>query len=162
VQTYLPYPDFAASARVLDPRRLGRQRVEALQVLRALTTPGSAWCHHPAVLMWRGHAEALGSYGVTVCRAWFVLGFADSCELRLREELARVGVAAPRPQEELAAPAALPPWLGDRRCTAATGRTWSARTRPSTRSASLTCPTTCPMCGRCGRRRGTPSRGRSR
>ena len=99
MQTYLPYADFAASARALDPRRLGRQRVEALQVLRALTTPGSAWRHHPAVLMWRGHAEALGSYGVTVCRAWFVLGFADSCELRLREELAAAG--------------ALPPWLGD-------------------------------------------------
>jgi hypothetical protein len=63
--------------------------------------------------MWRGHAEALGSYGVTVCRAWFVLGFADSYELRLREELARVGVAAPRPQEELADAGALPPWLGD-------------------------------------------------
>ena len=32
LQTYLPYPDFAASARALDPRRLGGQRVEALQV----------------------------------------------------------------------------------------------------------------------------------
>ena len=41
--------------------------------------------------MWRSHSEALGCYGVTVCRAWFVLGFADSCELRLQEELARSG-----------------------------------------------------------------------
>jgi len=86
LQTFLPFPEFAASARALDPRRLGKQRVEALQVLRALTTPGYGWRHHPAVLMWKGHEEALGSYGVTVCRAWFVLGFADTCELKLREE----------------------------------------------------------------------------
>jgi hypothetical protein len=113
VQTYLPYPDFAASARVLDPRRLGRQRGEALQILRALTTTGSGWRHHPAVQMWRGYPEALGSYGVTMCRAWFVLGFADTCELKLREELAQVGVAAPRTQQDLAEAGALPPWLGD-------------------------------------------------
>jgi hypothetical protein len=40
VQTFLPYPDFAASAAsaaALDSKRLGKQRVEALQVLRALT-----------------------------------------------------------------------------------------------------------------------------
>jgi hypothetical protein len=63
--------------------------------------------------MWRGYEEALGTYGVTVCRAWFVRGFADTCELQLREELARIGVAAPRSQEELGAAGALPPWLGD-------------------------------------------------
>jgi Pyrimidine dimer DNA glycosylase len=113
VQTYLPYPDFAASARVLDPRRLGRQRGEALQILQALTTAGSGWRHHPAVQMWRGYPEALGSYGMTMCRAWFVLGFADTCELKLREELAHVGVAAPRSQRELAEAGALPQWLGD-------------------------------------------------
>jgi Pyrimidine dimer DNA glycosylase len=98
---------------VLDQRRLGKQRVEALQVLRGLTGQDHGWRHHPAVLMWRGYEEALGSYGVTVCRTWFVRGFADTCELKLREELNRIGVAAPRPQPELAAADALPPWLGD-------------------------------------------------
>src|SRR4029450_2243860 len=48
LQTFLPYPDFAASAQALDQRRLGKQRVEALQVLRGLTTPGNGWGHHPA------------------------------------------------------------------------------------------------------------------
>ena len=37
MQTFLPHPDFAATARVLDKRRLGKQRVEAIQVLRGLT-----------------------------------------------------------------------------------------------------------------------------
>jgi Pyrimidine dimer DNA glycosylase len=39
MQTFLPYPDFVACARVLDSRRLGKQRVEALQILRALLVP---------------------------------------------------------------------------------------------------------------------------
>ena len=51
MQTFLPYPDFTASAAALDPRRLGKQRVEALQVLRGLTVAGYGWRHHPAVRM---------------------------------------------------------------------------------------------------------------
>jgi hypothetical protein len=46
VQTFLPYADLAESAAALDDRRLGRQRVEALQVLRALTRSPYGWEHH--------------------------------------------------------------------------------------------------------------------
>jgi hypothetical protein len=49
VQTFLPYADFRRSAEVLDPKRLGKQRVECLQVLRGLTVPTYGWRHHPAV-----------------------------------------------------------------------------------------------------------------
>ncbi|MEU7740966.1 MSMEG_6728 family protein [Nonomuraea sp. NPDC049158] len=59
MQTFLPYPDFARTAAVLDPLRLGKQRVEALQILRALTIPGYGWRHHPAVRMWASYEEAL-------------------------------------------------------------------------------------------------------
>src|SRR4051812_11825960 len=34
MQTFLPYADFAETARVLDPKRLGNQRTEALGILR--------------------------------------------------------------------------------------------------------------------------------
>jgi hypothetical protein len=54
VQTFLPYPDLRASCVVLDDRRLGKQRVETFQILRALTWPEYAWKNHPAVRMWRG------------------------------------------------------------------------------------------------------------
>jgi len=37
MQTFLPYPDFAQSLRVLDSRRLGKQRLEAMQLLRAIS-----------------------------------------------------------------------------------------------------------------------------
>ena len=37
MQTFLPYPSFDASAKVLDYRRLGKQRVEAYQILNTIT-----------------------------------------------------------------------------------------------------------------------------
>lgn len=99
---------------MLDQRRLGKQRVEALQVLRGLTVPGYGWRHHPAVRMWAGYEEALTRYGLEICRAWSGAGRRDTCAGLLRAELhgAR-GVAAPRTQRDLAAAGALPPWLGD-------------------------------------------------
>ena len=48
MQTFLPYPSFEQSAAVLDDRRLGKQRVEALQVVRALTRATYGWKNHPA------------------------------------------------------------------------------------------------------------------
>jgi len=112
VQTFLPYADFGATARALDDRRLGKQRVETLQILRALTRPVYGWKHHPVVLMWAGHEEALVAYGVTVCEEWRRRGYADTCLIKIVDDAERGGVAATRTQAELAA-AAIPPWLGD-------------------------------------------------
>jgi hypothetical protein len=114
VQTFLPYADFAATARVLDPRRLGKQRVETLQTLRGLTVPGYGWRHHPAVRMWRGYEEALTRYGLEICRRWCEAGHRDTCAASLSAEFqAASGLATPRIQPELARAGALPPWLGD-------------------------------------------------
>jgi hypothetical protein len=113
VQTFLPYPDFERSARALDARRLGKQRVEVIQVLRALTRPGYGWANHPAVLMWRGYEEALGRYGLTCCEVWLELGHGDTCATTIAEDLRAAGVTAVRSQAQLAEAHALPPWLGD-------------------------------------------------
>jgi hypothetical protein len=114
MQTFLPYPDFVASAAVLDPRRLGKQRVEALQVLRGLTVAGYGWRHHPAVRMWSGYEEALVRYGLEVCAVWTASGHADTCAASLVTGFGRErpdgGV---RTQGQLAAAGELPPWLGD-------------------------------------------------
>ena len=106
-------PTSNVSARTLDPKRLGKQRVETLQVVRALTRPGYGWANHPAVLMWKGFEEALGRYGLTCCRAWTELGFGDTCAITIATDLRAAGVATVRTQAELAAAGALPPWLGD-------------------------------------------------
>ena len=114
MQTFLPYPDFAETARVLDRRRLGKQRVETLQVQRALVVPGHGWRHHPAVRMWSGHEEALVRYGLEVCSAWRAEGFLDTCEATMRSDLALAkGITDVRSQQELAAAGELPGWLGD-------------------------------------------------
>ncbi len=115
MQTFLPYADFARSASVLDTSRLGKQRVEVIQIVRALTVPSYAWKQHPAVLMWEGHEEALGAYGMAVVDRWCGLGFADTCAATIRADLATAGVRSIRSQAELAAAGELPPWLHDER-----------------------------------------------
>jgi hypothetical protein len=116
VQTFLPYENFRASAAVLDQRRLGKQRVEALQILRGLTVPGYGWRHHPAVKMWAGYEEALVRYGLDVCGQWCATGRADTCATTITADLATAGgPIAVRSQDALAAAGELPPWLGDER-----------------------------------------------
>lgn len=114
MQTFLPYADFLRSAQVLDDRRLGKQRVEAMQIIRALTRPSYGWQHHPAVLMWRGYEEALGSYAVTICSEWCQRGHADTCEAKILDDLEAAAIPVPpRGQKDLGNDGALPRWLGD-------------------------------------------------
>jgi hypothetical protein len=112
VQTFLPSRSFARSARLLDSRRLGKQRVEVLQILRALHLEDYGWRNHPAVCMWRGHTDALVSYGVEVTREWLRRGYADTVLGQLVEFAKR---GTPRSQDELASSGLLPPWLGSAR-----------------------------------------------
>ena len=97
MQTFLPLPSFSDSARVLDPRRLGKQRVEAWQVLRVLWGETKGWRHHPTVLQWRGYEGALAEYGRAICLEWVQRGYADTM-------LDRFPAPGSPP---------LPPWLGD-------------------------------------------------
>ena len=113
MQTFLPYPDFGRSARVLDVKRLGKQRVEVIQIVRALTRPAYGWAQHPAVLMWKGSEEALGRYGLVCCEVWTGLGFGDTCAATIATDLAEAGVDRIRSQDDLAEAGALPAWLGD-------------------------------------------------
>jgi hypothetical protein len=80
MQTFLPYKSFIKSAKCLDYKRLGKQRVEAKQIYLALTNPGSSrWENHPAVRMWKGYEQALVVYGIAVCTEWkYGRGFKDN------------------------------------------------------------------------------------
>jgi hypothetical protein len=112
MQTFLPFPSFDESARVLDGPRLGKQRVETLQILRALVVPTYGWQRHPAVGMWRGHVPALTAYGLAMVREWTHRGYADGVGEQLLEFAPEV---EGRPQSWLAQQGLLPPWLGDDR-----------------------------------------------
>lgn len=64
MQTFLPYANFTESLKCLDYKRLGKQRVEAMQILNVLSPDYNkkGWINHPAVRMWRGYEEALKLY----------------------------------------------------------------------------------------------------
>ena len=84
MQTFLPYASFSASAAILDRQRLGKQRVEVLQILRALMDSSSGWRSHPAVRMWRGYESALVRYGQAICGEWMWRGYRDSVRDKIR------------------------------------------------------------------------------
>ena len=89
MQTFLPFRDFRASAETLDYRRLGKQRVEAFQLLiaiddtwaidervrKGLTGPVKGWRNHPAAVMWRGYGDALRCYMNTMIQEWIKRGY---------------------------------------------------------------------------------------
>ena len=83
MQTFLPEMTFTASAQALDNKRLGKQRVEVLQLLRALSGESKGWANHPACKMWRGYEWWLMLYGLMVCQEWERRGFKDTCEQKI-------------------------------------------------------------------------------
>ena len=113
MQTFVPYPDMRRSAEVLDDKRLGKQRVEALQIIRALTYETYGWKHHPAVLMWRGYEEALGAYARAICEEWSERGYADTCAATMHTDLTTAGIRTTRTEEQLRKADKLPKWWGD-------------------------------------------------
>tara|TARA_Y100000593_G_scaffold91804_1_gene181619 strand:+ start:430 stop:843 length:414 start_codon:yes stop_codon:yes gene_type:complete len=83
MQTFLPYADFEKSAKCLDYRRLGKQRVEALQIYNIVsgkrTTGG--WINHPAVKMWRGYSELLACYHNVMIQEWVNRGYNNNMQV---------------------------------------------------------------------------------
>lgn len=102
MQTFLPSSDFAECARVLDRQRLGKQRVETMQILKALIHD-SGWRNHPATKMWRGHEGRLAEYNLAICDEWTARGYKDTCR---DKTLALLADAGPTSYDD-------PAWMGD-------------------------------------------------
>ena len=105
MQTFLPYQSFEQSAQCLDYKRLGKQRVEAMQIFNALTgvptksgKSYTGWLNHPAVIMWKGCEEALLMYKNKMIEEWILRGYNNTMEI--------VGVSDD---------VTMPHWLGDNR-----------------------------------------------
>lgn len=104
MQTFLPYSDFAKTASVLDYRRLGKQRVEAKQILMANLGMTAAWSNHPASKMWKFHSLSLALYGVYICTEWIRRGYKDN-QLDWFNNILK--------NKNINSSTELPPWLGD-------------------------------------------------
>jgi len=78
MQTFLPEADFQEAAKRLDRKRLIKQSVENLQVLKSLAGlygETGAWRNHPAVKMWRGHEDWLFLYNEAIIRDILLRGY---------------------------------------------------------------------------------------
>lgn len=94
MQTFLPVKSFVKSMEYLDMRRLGKQRVEAAQILEILIDKPvipknlqsivpfqrkfGAWTRHPAVLMWTGYEEWLKLYLACAIGEWLYRGYSNT------------------------------------------------------------------------------------
>ena len=94
MQTFLPYPNIRKSLKVLDSKRLGKQRVEAHQILNILLnrTQTKGWRNHPAVKMWKGSINALKLYFNESVKEWIKRGYQNNMEF----EIIRGKIALPK------------------------------------------------------------------
>ena len=101
MQTFLPYASFEQTATILDWKRLGKQRLEGMQIIKIITIPDyvGAWAHHPAVKMWRSYENALKLYVNTMITEWKRRGYVNTM---LYYDLSGVEIIFPE-------------WLGDPR-----------------------------------------------
>ena len=98
MQTFLPHESFKKSLKVLDWRRLGKQRVEAHQVLNVLLerTDTKGWRNHPITKMWKGYEPALQLYFNMCVEEWVNRGYNNNMLL-----------------EDITEPIVFPHWLGN-------------------------------------------------
>lgn len=106
----MPEPSFVLSMERLDKLRLGKQRVEAAQILEILVDkpflPNSmrngfskkyaVWMRHPCVNQWRGHEEWLKKYLACAIGEWESRDYVNN-------------ISIPKYDLSLQPP---PPWLG--------------------------------------------------
>lgn len=102
MQTFLPYPSFEESLKCLDYRRLGKQRVEAMQLINCITqinlgNDPKGWVNHPARIMWHNHLDALKLYCNLAIAEWINRFYNNSMI-----------------QYKLPSNIKLPPWIGDK------------------------------------------------
>jgi hypothetical protein len=90
MQTFLISDNPEKTAKILDYRRLGKQRVETIQILNSLLNLNEGkrgWKNHPAVKMWRGYEPyLLKVYLKSIIGEWVDRGYKnEKCAIRYKE-----------------------------------------------------------------------------
>ncbi len=78
MMTFVTSSNLIECAKSLDYRRLGKQRVEAYQILRTLQGHSHGWKNHPAVRMWEGYENALALYMNAMIDEWIERGYKNT------------------------------------------------------------------------------------
>jgi len=84
MQTFITDFDLEKSAGNLDDKRLGKQRLEAVQIAKILLGMiDSRWKNHPAVLMWKGYEPFLiKKYLRSIIKEWVKRGYKNNIILK--------------------------------------------------------------------------------
>lgn len=88
MQTFMTHEHYHDTAAILDDKRLGKQRVETYQIVKALRgdyADTGAWENHPATRMWAGNIYQLACYGLAMCAEWRARGHDDSLHDKFAE-----------------------------------------------------------------------------
>jgi hypothetical protein len=87
VNTFVLSTNMRESFTLLDNKRLGKQRLEAKQIIELLSEYDrtgkleGGFSKHPACKMWVGHTDALKAYFNLCVREWIRRGFKNTLEL---------------------------------------------------------------------------------
>lgn len=93
VNIFFIYPDIQATAKTLDRERLGKQRVEAKQIIDVLERYDQGvdiskmgWANHPALKSWMGFTNPLKVYFNVIVREWIHRGYVNNMPLYAVDE----------------------------------------------------------------------------
>lgn len=75
---FLPYPNYIRSVQNLDMKRLGKQRIEAKQIVDILEGKPSKQKNHPAIKMWVGYTNSLKYYTNCCIDEWIRRGYKNT------------------------------------------------------------------------------------
>ncbi|MDO8640877.1 MAG: pyrimidine dimer DNA glycosylase/endonuclease V [Nitrosarchaeum sp.] len=80
MQTFFPYDNYQQSIECLDKRRLGKQRVEARQILQTINKIKThqlvkGWRNHPTIDMWFDYEDYLKQYYNHTLLVWARYGY---------------------------------------------------------------------------------------
>lgn len=113
MQTFLPYPSFERSAKVLDDEQLLTQCNDVVTILEVLheinldrEDMGEDWLDHPAIKMWKTYEPQLCLYGLAMCTE---LQSRTGSYMNLVDVITWHFVCATGGEHE----SGLPPWFGN-------------------------------------------------
>lgn len=88
MQTFLPKISFEKSAKILDYRRLNKQKLECVTIHRIITGNGiikdgryPGYSFHPATIMWLGYHDCLAYYFNSMVIEWKNRGYVNNMSL---------------------------------------------------------------------------------
>jgi hypothetical protein len=78
MMTFILDDDLVKSFKLFDNRRLGKQRVEAHQIINAIEGRSKGWTSHPITKAWSKHTDALKVYFNLCVIEWEERGYKNS------------------------------------------------------------------------------------